>query len=344
MGYELKKKVVLVTGATGFIGSRVAMELVKKGARVRALARHPARARDLGSAGVSVVAGDMTDPGALAGAVRDCQTIFHFAGTTNAFKPRSYFERVNVDGTRLLAEAALRERVERFIHISTVWVYGLRSGPGICETSAYQESGQSYSDTKLEAERAVRRLIDERGLPAVILQPSEVYGPGDPNWTERPLDLIKSGRLVLADGGRGLLQPVFIDDLVQAVLAAAENGGLGETYILCGPDVVTVREYFLHLARMLGKEHLPSLPGWLALGTAGVAEWVARISRRAPVFTRQEVLSTMATATYDGRKAERELGFAAKTTLAEGMAEVESWLRATQGNVPWPAVKKDTAT
>jgi nucleoside-diphosphate-sugar epimerase len=329
MGYELKRKVVLVTGATGFIGSRVTMELVKKGAYVRALARNPAKAQDFDSTGISVVIGDVTDPGALAGAVRGCQTIFHFAGTTNEFKPRSHFERVNIDGTRILAETALREGVERFIHVSTVWVYGLRSGPGICETSACQPSGQSYSDTKLEAERVVRRLIEERGLPAIILQPSEVYGPGDPNWTERPLDLIKTGRMVLVNRGRGFVQPVFIDDLVQGVLAAAENGGLGETYILCGPDVVTVREYFSHFARMLGKGRLPSLPGRLALGTAAVAEWVARISRRAPVFTRQEVLSTMATATYDGRKAERELGFVAKTTLAEGMAKVESWLRAT---------------
>jgi len=271
----------------------------------------------------------MTDPAALARAVRGCQTVFHFAGTTNEFRPRSYFKRVNVDGTRILAEAALREKVERFIHISTVWVYGIRSGPGICETSACRASGQSYSDTKLEAERVVRRLIEERGLPAIILQPSEVYGPGDLNWTERPLDLIRTGRMVLANKGRGLVQPIFIDDLVQGVLAAAENAGFGETYILCGPDVVTIREYFSHLARMLGKQNLPSLPGRLALGTAAVAEWVARISRRAPVFTRQEVLSTMATATYDGRKAERELGFAAKTTLAEGMAKVESWLRTT---------------
>ena len=326
MDYDLNGKDVLVTGATGFIGSRVAIELVKKGARVRALARNPAKSSGLGIAGISVVIGDMTDPGSLERAVQGCRAVFHFAGTTNEFKPKAHFERVNIDGTRLLAEAALRERVERFIHMSTVWVYGLRSGPGICETSECKESGLAYSDTKLEAERVVRRLIDERDLPAIILQPSEVYGPGDPNWTARPLDLIKTGRMVLADGGRGFVQPVFIDDLVQGVLAAAENGSLGETYILCGPDVVTIREYFSCLARMLGKKRLPSLPGRLALGTAALAEWAARIFRRPPVFTRQEVLSTMATATYDGRKAEGELGFVPKTTLAEGMRKVEDWL------------------
>ncbi len=328
MGYELTGKVVLVTGATGFIGSRVTRALAKKGAQVRAMVRNPAKADDLGSAGISVVLGDMTDPEALARAVQGCQAVFHFAGTTNEFKPRSYFERVNVLGTRTLAEAALSERVERFIHVSTAWVYGLRGGHGISETSPYQASGQPYSDTKLEAERAVRRLITERGLPAIILQPSEVYGPGDPIWTERPLGLIRTGRMVLADGGRGLIQPIFIDDLVQGVLAAAENGGLGETYILCGPEAVTIRQYFSHFARMLGKGPLPSLPGRLALGTAAVAEWAARFSGRAPVFSRQEVLATMATATYDGSKAERELGFEAKTTLAEGMAKVESWLSA----------------
>ncbi len=330
MGYELRGKVVLVTGATGFIGSHVAERLLQNGARVRAMARNPAKAAGLERAGAFVVAGDMTDPGSLERAVEDCQAVFHFAGTTNEFKPRAHFERVNIEGTRLLAEAALRESVERFIHVSSVWVYGLWSGPETSETSPCRKSGQAYADTKIEGERVIRRLIDEKGLPAIILQPSEVYGPGDPNWTERPLDLIRTGRMVLAGGGRGLLQPVFIDDLVQGVLAAAEKGGLGETYILGGPEIISVREYFSHFARMLGKGRLPSLPGRLALATAAAAEWAARISRRAPVFTRQEVLSTMATATYDCRKAERELGFTPRTTLAEGMAKVESWLRTNQ--------------
>jgi nucleoside-diphosphate-sugar epimerase len=325
VAYELRGKDILVTGATGFIGSRVALELAKSGARVRALVRNPAKAGGLADAGISTVIGDMAEPASLASAVRGCQAVFHFAGTTNEFKPRAHFERVNLDGTRRLAETALKEGIERFIHVSTVWVYGLKSGPGICETSPCAPSGQAYADTKLEAEHAVRRLIDDKGLPAIILQPSEVYGPGDPNWTERPIELIKSGRMILAGGGKGLIQPVFIDDLVRGVLAAAERGGLGETYILCGPDAVTVREYFSYFAAMVGKKRLPSLPGRLALGAAGAAELWARTFGGAPVFTRQEVMSTMATATYDGGKAEHELGFEARTSLPEGMREVALW-------------------
>lgn len=330
MVYDLNGKSVLITGATGFIGSRVAKELVKRGSRVLALVRNPTKTRDLEDAGISVVLGDMADTDSLEMAVRGCQLVLHFAGTTNEFKPRAHFERVNVEGTRVLAEAALKERVERFVQISTVWVYGLKGGPGICETSVCRNSGQAYSDTKLEAERAIRRLIDESCLPAIILQPSEVYGPGDPNWTERPLDLIRTGRMVLANGGRGLIQPVFIEDLVQAVLMAVEKGRLGETYILCGPEVVTIREYFSHFARMLGKKRLPAVPGRLALGTAAVAELLSKVLRSPPIFTRQEVLSTMATATYDGSKAARELGFVPRTTLAEGMGLVEEWLNATR--------------
>ena len=327
MTYDISGKTVLVTGASGFIGKRVARELMLRNVRVRALVRDPAKAADLAAAGAEMAIGDMTDPASLEGAVRGCQAVLHFAGATNDFQPRSHYERVNVEGTRILAEAALKEGVERFVDISTVWVYGLRSGPGVCETSPCRESGHSYADTKLEAERVVRRLVAEKGLPAIILQPSEVYGPGDRNWTERPLELIRSGRMILADRGRGLTQPVYIDDLVQGILAAVENGRVGETYVLCGPEAVTFREYFMHFARMAGKKRLPSVPGRLALATAATAEWLARRFRRQPVFTRQEVLATMATTSYDGGKAGRELGFVPKTTLAEGMRRIEEWLR-----------------
>src|SRR5512136_137075 len=189
MEYDLKGKEILVTGASGFIGSHVAKQLSRIGAHVRAMVRNPAKAPGLAGAGLSVVMGDLNDQESLGKAVQGCQVVFNFAGATNDFKPREYFERVNISGTRLLADAVLKANVERLIHVSTVWVYGLWGGPGTCETSACLESGQAYSDTKLEAERVVLRLIAERGLPAIILQPSEVYGPGDPHWTERPLAL-----------------------------------------------------------------------------------------------------------------------------------------------------------
>lgn len=317
---------VLVTGATGFIGRQVSLRLLAAGARVRALARDPRRAADLAAAGAEVTRGDMRDEASLRAAVQGCDGVFHFAGTLgHEFGPLSSFRDVNVEGTRRLATAALEAGVKRFVHASTVWAYGLGARGAITERCPLEPSGAPYADTKRESELLVRDLVRDRGLPAVVVQPSVVYGPFDEAWTLGTLRLARDGTMILPGGGRGLVTPVYIDDLADGVLLVADRGVVGDSYILAGRETVPFSEFFGHLAGMVGRERLPSVPGWVAVTAARVMELVARMTGGAPRFRVEPVRGTMMQVRYDASKA-FALGFSPRVGLEEGMRRVAEWL------------------
>jgi len=129
------------------------------------------------------------------------------------------------------------------------------------------------------------------------------------------------------------MQPVFIDDLVDGIIAALFHGKIGNSYILCGPEVVTVKEFFTYLARMIGKTTIPSIPGWLALLMAQVLELVSRFTGYSIPFTRCAVRGCLMRATYNCNKAYQELGYTPKVTLVEGMKEVKKWLAGKQEKI-----------
>jgi len=321
-------KTILVTGATGLIGSYVTERLLQEGGVARAYVRNAAKAQFLESLGAEIIVGDITDGSALSRAVKGCELVFHFAGVIgNRFKPRSYFDAVNVEGTRVLAEAAVEKSIEGFVYTSTVGVYGLNAKADTDESSPHLLSKDPYCDTKLQAERIVRGLFHRRHLPCVIVQPSPVYGPRDETWTHYPIELMRTGKMVVVNGGKGLIQPIYVTDLVDGILLAARRGRAGESYILSGPEVVTAREFFGYYARMLKRGSIPSVPGWLALGLASVFECVSKVIHKPMPFTRSAVRGTMMHATYNIDKAKRELGFNPKTRLEQGMAFVEEWLK-----------------
>lgn len=328
MGFTLQGARCLVTGAAGLIGQAVSLRLLAEGAGVQAFVRNASKGRRLAEAGADIVQGDITDAAATRRAVEGCSAVFHLAAALHEFRPVSFYRRVNVDATRSLAEAALAAGIARFVYAGTVWTYGLDAGEGTDERSPQKKCGLYYPDTKLEAESLLLDLARERGLPVVVAQPSEVYGPEDAHWTMRPIEVIRSGRMVLVNGGTGIIQPIFVDDVAEGFLAAARRGRAGERYILCGAEVVTVREYMGRLAAMAGRKHLPSMPGWALMSLAVASESVATVTRTTPFLMRQDVRASLLHATYSGEKARHELGFRPVTPLDDGLRQVEKWLAA----------------
>jgi nucleoside-diphosphate-sugar epimerase len=152
-----------------------------------------------------------------------------------------------------------------------------------------------------------------------------VYGPRDEAWTLSPLKLMRAGSMILPDNGRGLVTPIYIDDLVQGMLAVAEHGRIGESYILAGEETVTFREFFGYLGRMVGRDRFPSVPGRLAVAVAAGSELLGRLFGARPRFTKEAVRGTMMQVRYCGAKA-RTLGFTPRIGLEEGMRRVEEWL------------------
>jgi nucleoside-diphosphate-sugar epimerase len=327
MHLDLSGATVAVTGATGLIGCRVAHALLRRGARVRALVRTPGRADQLLQLGADIRRFDLEDPSSFRRHMSGCQVVFHFAAVLNEFLSYRHYRSSNVEGTRALAEAAVAEGVERFIYASTVWVHGMGYGLNINEESPTVPSSSYYASTKREAEHVIRSLHRDRGLPVIIVQPTQVYGPGDAIWTLRPIQLIQRNRMVFVGGGRGIIQPIYVDDVVTGILLAAEHGTVGETYLLCGDKSFTMAEFFGHYTRMLDKKPPPSLPRWLAFVVASLAEATAHVLQRPPLFTRQEVRAMTTQSTYDGSKALRELGFFPRTGLEQGIRAVDKWIR-----------------
>lgn len=241
---------VLVTGATGFIGGRLAERLtLEHGAEVRALVRNLAAASRLARFPVTVSRGDVTDPAALAEAARGCDVIFHCAyGTTGSQKNRAW---VNKEGTTRLLEAARTARASRVVYLSTLMVYGQTGDGDLDETAPRRKFGNPYSDSKLEAER----IALASGLPVAVLQPTAVYGPYGGVWTEAVLRSMKTGRQILINGGDGLGNAVYVDDLVSAMLlAAVKDEAAGEAFLISGEEPVTWREVYARFERMLGTE------------------------------------------------------------------------------------------
>lgn len=241
---------ILITGASGFIGCRLAEHLwLGHGLTVRGMIHVPARAVRLARLDVELVHADLFDRASLIRAVEGCDAVVHCAyGTEGSARRR---RRVTGEATGALAEVALEHGVKRFVHLSSVAVWGFSPDrPVIDESVPVLDSNHPYVGGKVDAEREVAAAI-RRGLPAVILRPTNVFGPFSQIFTLAPIRTLREGRVGLVGEGRGPANAVYVDNVVDAILRALESErALGETFIVSDDDGVTWREFYEAYARM----------------------------------------------------------------------------------------------
>jgi dihydroflavonol-4-reductase len=303
---------VLITGASGFIGSAVLLRLVKCGFHVRALVRPQSPRGHLPVSGVQFVVGDIRDRDSVAAAMAGARYAFHVAADYRLWaRGQKETFSTNVDGTRIFMEAAMRAGVERVVYTSSVATLGLRSDGAPADESVSASEGDAigaYKRSKIAAERLVAAMAKERGLPVVIVNPSTPIGPRDvrPTPTGRIVVEAAAGRIpAFVDTGLNL---THVDDVALGHLAALERGEIGERYILGGQNVL-LSQMLLDIADIMGRRGpWMRLPWYSTLPIACAAEAMACVTGREPLATLAGVRLARRRMFFTSAKAEQELG------------------------------------
>ena len=319
---------VLVTGASGFVGSAIAAALRARGHNVRVLVRRSSPRGNLAEDDI-VCEGDLRDRASLAAALKGVRFLFHAAADYRLWaRDPDEITRTNVDGTRLLMEEALRCGVERIVYTSSVATFRLRDGVPSTEMDALPEEAAigAYKRSKVAAERLVETMIRRDGLAAVIVNPSTPIGPRDirPTPTGRIIIEAARGRMPgFVDTGLNL---VHVDDVAAGHLAALQQGRIGERYILGGENV-SLAEMLADIAQLVGR-HPPKLriPRSAVYPLAYGAELIARLSGREPFVTVDGLRMAHYKMFFDDGKARRELGYTSRP-YREGLRDAVDWFR-----------------
>lgn len=321
------KRHAFVTGGTGFLGLNLVEELVKRGWRVTALHRPTSSTNELKNLGAELVVGGLDNPEGLEKAVpEDVDVIFHLAGDTSVWRRgrRQQFE-TNVLGTRNMVRAVSARQAIRFIHTSSVVVYGFAPGR-ITEESPHlgELSKISYFRTKAQAEQEVHAAIDD-GLDAVIINPANVIGPKDHHNWSRMITMISTNSLPGVPGGAGTF--CHSKAVVRTMIEAADRGRTGRNYLLGGADA-TFFELVCEISRQLGsKPPTRTVPTPLLKAVAVASDLWSLLTNREPDVTPDGVALVTGTLQCSSQRAIDELGYE-PASLETMVADCIAWMRA----------------
>jgi nucleoside-diphosphate-sugar epimerase len=311
----------LVTGAAGFIGGALVRRLVSEGHQVRGILHRTQPT--FFHTNVEYVNGSITDKEFLTSALDTVNVVFHCAALVKDYGSKEEFYQINVEGTKNLVTACEVRSVKRFVFLSHI---------------RYESESRNavYRATKEEAEQYLLEKHTKTQFPIVIIRPGNVYGPGATTWVLRPLQAIQKNHIALIDGGRGIFIHTYIENLIDALLAAAEEPrAIGEIIdITDGENTTTWGEYLNALAQMA---HKPSISKNLSKRTAllvsklmmimykllRIEPWVTPMA--VEVFTNHNIVSI--------EKAKDILDYTPKIDFREGLKHVEHWLK-TSGYIP----------
>lgn len=311
---------VLITGATGFIGKRLADSLEMQGVPCRLLARHRTEGR-------AVIAADLGDQPALRAACKGVETIFHCAGHAHAFSSNSaeaqLHWRVNFEGTRNLLDAAVAEGVRRFVFLSTVKAMA-EPGPACVDEDYPGEPATAYGRAKRAAEALVLAAGSQRGMHVVNLRLAMVYGAGGRGNLERMARLVRRGWFPPLPETGNRRSMVHVDDVLSALqLVAHDARANGRTYIIVGPEAPSGRRLLDEIRRIAGMRELRwSVPFPILRVAAGMGDRLGQVLGRRIPFDSEVLSRLLGSACYSGGRIHTELGWQPRVSLQDGLREM----------------------
>ena len=314
---------VLITGAGGFIGRHLVADQLRRGHEVTAVDLHVEALEPLASnPRLCVLQGDFRDASLLDRHLSGQDVCFHLASAhLETGVDADHFWHVNVDGALSFAERCRHAGVRRFVHCSSVGVYGDISNPPADETTECQPD-IAYEKSKLAGEEVVLAFARKSGFALTVVRPAWVYGPGCPR-TEKLFRAIKKGRFFFVGNGRTLRHAIYIDDMVRAfAVAAAHESAVHDVFIIAGPRATTLHELAAEIARVAGvappKLRIPRALVWP--GCYLLELTYSALGKEAP-FTRRSLKFFTGNTAFSTTKAERLLGFRAEVDLAQGLEQ-----------------------
>ncbi len=328
---------VLVTGATGFVGTHLVRKLAAQGDKVRCLVRKSSNVGALKKMDVEFAQGDITHYESLLEAARGQDIIYHCAALVSIGPTRSEFYLANVEGTRNVLKACEKAGVKKLAHVSTQSVtFDFTDKYNADETTPFPYTYKDfYSETKALAEREVLDAARNRRVRACAVRPTWVWGPGDLTILPTIVKLARRKQLFLINGGRAGTSTSYIENVCDCLILAAQNEKVsGETFFVTDDERITARDFIEKMADAVGFARPKiSIPYGLAYASAAIAERLHELSgsKKQPLMTRYAIALSGRNLTFSCEKAKRMLGYRPAVSINEGMKRLSAWVKEIGG-------------
>ncbi|MDF5706846.1 MAG: NAD-dependent epimerase/dehydratase family protein [Nostoc sp. S4] len=325
---NLKNKTLLITGINEFVGLRAAELAIAQGMKVRGLqsSTENQKAQNLG---VEVITGSITDSTIAQKACQGVDIVLHTEQIAQEAGSINHFRDINVGGTVNIAKAAKQAGIKTFVHLSSVMVYGFNYPDGITETGLLSGENNPYCQTKIEAETALLELNTPPDFGIIIIRGGDIYGPGSIPWIVKPILMMRQKLFAYANDGKGVINHVYVDNLIDGIFLAIEKQTYGEIFNITDGQQTSWKEYFMRLAAM------ESLPAPLSLPKDEIKLFLKLRAQGQKLFRKKadilpESVDFM-TRPYacSIAKAQSLLNYKPTIDLEEGMQRTHEWLQKT---------------